>query len=203
MANSYRDILLVGEDYIKTYTNIYDNLNGDYLLPSIYIAQHQFLEEILGTALVRKIQELVAENTIDNVENEKYKELLDDYITDYLTYCTICEMIVATSVKINNFGASRTDDEKQYGVSFTEIFQMQDYYKHKADYLQYRMQRFVIANYNYYPELLTYKTIADLMQNLYSAAGCNVWLGGARGKQTTIEKGEGYLKAKYNFPSKN
>lgn len=197
-----KDILLVSEDYIKTYTNVCDNVQGDYILPAIYFAQHQYLEEILGTSLVRKLQTLIADNTIAAPENNAYKTLLDDYVTDYLAYMVIPDLIVTTSVKLNNFGASRTEDEKQYGVSYNEVFNLSNFYKAKADYLQYRMQRYIIANYYKYPELHEYKTIADLQQNMYSAAGGGVWLGGARGKQMIVDKGEGYLEAKYNFPSK-
>lgn len=199
---SYKDILLIGEDYIKTYTSVYDNLQGDYILPAIYFAQHQYLEEVLGTSLVRKLQMLVDNGEINNSENIAYKTLLDDYVTDYLAYTAITDIVVETSFKKNNFGTSRTDDEKQYAVSYDEVFGVRDFYKHKADYLQYRMQRFVIANYTDYPELLEYKSIEDLQQNLYSAASCGLFLGGARGKQFSVSKGEGYLQAKYNFPSK-
>lgn len=194
----YKDILLVSEDYIKTITNLSDNMAGDYILPSIYFAQHQYLEEILGSSLVRKIQQLVAENTIENYENADYKTLLDDYIQDYLAYVVMSEAIVATSFKINNFGASRTEDEKQYAVSYDEVFKLKKFYKEKADYLQYRMQRFLLANYSKYPELATYKSIADLQQNLYSAANVPIFLGGARNPKDTTKPS---LKDIYNFPN--
>lgn len=201
--SNYKDMLLVGEDYIKTYTNVCDNLAGDYILPAIYFAQHQYLEELIGTSLVRKIQIILSDNTINNEENKAYKELLDDYLQDYLAYEAIVEVILYTSMKINNFGASRTEDEKQYGISYDEVFKLRDEYKHKADYLAYRIQRFLLANYGDYPELQEYKSIEDLQQNMYSAAGCSIFLGGARGKTVAPSKGEGYLKAKYNFPSTN
>ena len=196
--NNYKDILLTNEDYIKTYSSISDNLAGDFLLPSLYIAQHQYLEEIIGSELVKKLQMLVAENRINNVGNEYYRELLDDYIQDYLTFATIGEVIVATSFKVNNFGASRTEDEKQYGISYSEVFKLKDYYKGKADYLAYRMQRYLIANFNQFPELVTYKSIEDLQANLYSAASIPIFLGGARNPKGAKEPS---LKDIYNFPS--
>lgn len=194
----YKDILLVSEDYIKTFTNANDNISGDYILPAIYFSQRQYLEECLGTALVRKIQGLIAIGELENEENKPYKELLDDYIQDYLAFTALSEIIINTSFKINNFGASRTEDEKQYGVSFSEVYKLRDYYKSKADYLQYRMQRFLIANYENYPELVEYKTVADLQTNLYSAAGSNIWLGGARNPKRYQKPS---LKDIYNFPS--
>lgn len=196
--STYRDILLVDEDYIKSNSNLNDNTSGDYILPAISFAQHQYLEETIGSALVRKLQQLVFDDEINDVENIHYKELLDDYVIDYLTYVSISEIVVNTSFKINNFGASRTEDEKQYGVSFSEVYKLRDYYKSKADYLQYRMQRYLIANYNNYPELMQYKSIADLQVNLYSSAGCPIFLGGAR---TPKNYSKPTLEQIYNFPS--
>lgn len=194
----YRNVLLCNEDYIKTFTNISDNISGDYILPAIYFAQRQNLEECLGTALVRKLQELVGNEEIENFENEHYKILLDDYIQDYLAFQAVSEIVVNTSFKINNLGANRTDDEKAYGLSFSEVYKLRDYYKSKADYLMYRMQRFLIANYADYPELVEYKTIADLQTNLYSAADVPIFLGGERCPKKYKKPS---LQSLYNFPS--
>lgn len=181
--NKYREILLCSETIIKTYTNLNDNTAGDYILPSLYMAQHQDLEECLGTSLVRKLQELVGTGAISDIENEKYKELLDDYVTDYLAYCTIVKIIPVVSFKIGNAGAVRTEDEKVTGMSYSEVFNLADYYQNQADYLKFRMQKFLLAKYANYPELHKYKSIADLKSCLYSAAGCGIWLGGIRGRK--------------------
>jgi hypothetical protein len=71
-----------------------------------------------------------------------------------------------------------------YNVSADEVDKVKWHYQHIADTYKYRLQRFLIANYSQYPELMEYKSIADLRVNLYSAAKTNLWLGGARGKQT-------------------
>ena len=200
--NDYRNVLLCNEDYIKTFTSISDNVSGDYLQPAIYFAQKQALEECIGTVLVRKLQTLVGTGEIDDMDNMPYKVLLDDYIQDFLAFQAVSEVVVNTSFKINNLGANRTEDDKAYGLSFNEVYKLKDYWKNKADYLMYRMQRFLIANYNDYPELVEYKTVADLQSNLYSAASVSIWLGGSRNKTNLepVDRGQ-YLRDKYNFPS--
>ena len=197
---SYKDVLLTSTDYIKTYTNISDNIDDSYMLPAILVAQRQFLEECLGTALVRKLQQLVDDDEIEMEANEHYYTLLTDYVQDYLSFQSLVELAKIISFKFSNFGVCRTDDEKTYNVTFNEVFRLADEYQKKADYFMYRMQRFLIANYMDYPELLTYKSIEDLRQNLYSAASCSVWLGGVRGKSIYNNT---TLKDMYNFPSKN
>lgn len=196
--NEYRNVLLCSEDEIKTFGNISDNVDGKYISPAIYTAQRQDLEETCGTELVKKIQYLIGTGEIELVENSHYKWLLDEYITDYMIYASITELIPILSFKINNMGANRTEDEKVYSLSYNEVFALQDHYKHQADYFKYRLQRFLIANYADYPELVTYKSIEDLQSNLYSAAGCSLWLGGARTPKNAQKPS---LKDIYNFPS--
>ena len=68
--NNYNNVLLISEDLIKSITNISDNISGDYLFPSIKLAQDIELQETIGTYLLQYIQELIANNNISNVENE-------------------------------------------------------------------------------------------------------------------------------------
>lgn len=194
--NNYNNILLVSEDYIKSNSPISNNLDDKYLLPSIAYMQRSNLEETIGSKLLRKLQELVGEYTIDDEKNEHYKILLDDYVQDYLMYLAIADVTVSTSFKINNFGVNRSEDEKVYSASYNEVMQMKNYLLGKANYCRYRLQRYLIANYANFKEIWTWKSIADLRTNLYSANGCNVVLGGARGKSIGAPLGS----ASYNYP---
>lgn len=200
---TFRDVLLISEDYIKSVSNISDNTSGDYILPAIKLAQDIELEETLGTALVHKLQQLVFSNQVESEGNEYYADLLNNYVQPFLCYTVISNLTLQISFKLNNFGVSRTDDEKQYSVSFAEVGQVKNYYKHYANYYKYRMQLYVVENYSQFPELVTYKGIDDLRQNLYSAAGCPIWLGGARSKSFYPFNRGDYLKYKYDFPSSN
>ena len=191
------EVLLISEDTIKSVTNMSDNMQGDYLLPAIQLAQDIDLEETIGTPLLEKIQELVLNNTIINADNCAYKTLLDKYIQPFLCYATIAHITVPVAFKIANAGILRTEDEKMYNVSANEVDRVKYHYQHIADTYKYRLQRYLIANYNKYPELLKYKSIADLRANLYSAASCGIVLGGPRGK--TIENPANYFG--YGLPN--
>ena len=176
------DVLLISEDYIKSITNVSDNIAGDYLLPSIKLAQDIDLESTIGTQLLEKIQELIYNNDISNQENSMYKLLLDNYVQPYLAYATIKHLTPTVAYKLANQGVIRTDDEKSYNITSNEVDKVIDYYNHISNTYKKRLQLFLIANYNEFPELLNWKSLADIRANLYSAAGCNVNLGGPRGR---------------------
>lgn len=176
------DVLLISEEYIKSVTNISDNIANDYLLPSIKLAQDIDLESTIGTHLLQHIQALVFDNNISNQDNAMYKLLLDKYIQPYLAYTTIQHLAPTIAYKLANQGVIRTDDEKSYNITSNEVDKVSEHYKHLSNVYKKRLQLFLIANYNEFPELMKWKSIADIKANLYSAAGCNVNLGGARGK---------------------
>lgn len=194
------NILLINEDYIKNNTNIDDNLSGGYLLPAIKIAQNMEVEQVLGTSLLYSIQSKILDNSIENVENEKYKELLDVYLQDFLAYASIKHIIMNVSTKIANAGAMKTDDEKMYGADNNEKNELINYYSNIADYYKYRTQLYLVQNFKQFPELTDIQ-IKNISSNLYSAAGCNVWLGGSRGKYLTPMSYEEYLRMKYDTPN--
>ena len=176
------DVLLISEDYIKSVTNVSYNIAGDYLLPSIKLAQDINLESTIGTQLLQKLQKLVYDNDISNQDNSMYKLLLDNYIQPYLAYCTIKHLAPTVAYKLVNQGVVRTEDEKSYNVTSNEVDKTADFYNHIANTYKKRLQLFLIANYNDFPELLNWKSISDIRANLYSSAGCNVNLGGPRSK---------------------
>ena len=191
------DVLLISEDYIKSTTNVSDNISNDYLLPAIKLAQDVDLESTIGTQLLEKIQKLVFDNDISNQENEMYKFLLDKYIQPYLAYCTIQHLVPTVAYKLVNQGIVRTDDDKSYNITSNEVDKTADYYNHLANTYKKRLQLFLIANYNSFTELINWKSTADIRANLYSAAGCNVNLGGPRGRSIFNPS---YLMG-YDFPS--
>nr|DAJ17427.1 MAG TPA: hypothetical protein [Siphoviridae sp. ctuCR5] len=59
MENNYRNVLLISEDYIKSESNLDNNVSGKYLQSAIKLAQDIELQSLIGTKLLEKIQKLV------------------------------------------------------------------------------------------------------------------------------------------------
>lgn len=189
------NIFLISEDYIKSNSNLDNNLSGKYLQTAIKLSQDIELQSVIGTKLLEKIQQLV----IDGFpENSRYKELLDDYIQPFLLYNVLSEVTIQISFKLSNFGVMRTDDEKDLATDLNNVNLIKKYYRDKADFFKKRLQDWIITHYNDFPELYTYKPLEDMYPNLYSASSCGIWLGGIRSKGPYKDS----LRLRYDFPNK-
>lgn len=189
------NIFLISEDYIKSNSNLDNNMSGKYLQTAIKLSQDIELQSVIGTKLLEKIQQLV----IDGFpENSRYKELLDDYIQPFLLYNVLSEVTIQISFKLSNFGVVRTDDEKDLATDLNNVNLIKKYYGNKADFFKKRLQDWIITHYNDFPELYTYKPLEDMYPNLYSAGSCGLWLGSARGKGPYKDS----LRLRYDFPNK-
>lgn len=170
------DVLLTSEDFVKSMTNISDNVAAGYLLPSIREAQDMYLQPVLGTRLFDCLKDKVAAGPVSGI----YLQVLNK-AQYFLAYQAIALLLPKVSVKIANMGAVRTNDDNVQNVTTEEAIGLAEQYQKKADFYCRRLQEFVCANSAQIPELS--KQQADQMAaNLYSAASCGVWLGGARGK---------------------
>lgn len=175
----YRNVLLTNENIIKSTTNIFEGLSGNYLLPSIKLAQDIDLESTIGTELKEELQKQVYGNNFKNA----YKALLDNYVQPFLTYSSIVRLIPTVAYKIGNAGVLSTSDEKMNPLSSNDIDKVRNEYQHIADVYKSRLQKYLIEYHNEFPELDSNSTVDKIRQNLYSSASCGVVLGGARGRK--------------------
>lgn len=174
------EYLLTSETFVKSVSNISDNLAGKYVLPSIREAQEVSLKSILGSCLLNKLKDLGLSGDLNKPENAQYKDLVDR-CQYYLAYTAIVEITNKVSYKIGNFGVAKSNDENLSVVTQDEIGKMQYYYQSKADFCALELQQWLLENKTYFPELNDC-TCQKIRSNLYSAATCGLWLGGPRGK---------------------
>lgn len=174
------EFLLTSESFVKSVSNISDNIAGKYLQPSIREAQEVSLKSILGSCLLDRLKAIGLAKAWDDPDNAQYKDLVDR-CQYYLAYTTIVEITNKVSYKIVNFGVAKSNDENLSVVTQDEIAKMQFYYQSKADFCALELQQWLLENRSYFPEL-TDCACDRIKSNLYSAASCGLWLGGPRGK---------------------
>lgn len=172
------DILLISEDYIKTNSGLNDNVWGSYLTPAIREAEDMRLQSIIGTSLYKTIL-----NQVDNDEvSVEIETLIEDYIQIFLMYQTISDLVPIIGVKLTNLGAVVSNDEHLTNLSQGERDLVQNYYLERADFYAKRLQEYLLANREKYPELNDCDC-ENMKANLYSSASCTLFLGGLRGRR--------------------
>lgn len=181
------EILLSSESFIKSTTNISDNVAGKYILPSLREAQDVGLRRIIGDCLLRTIKELCRPDPqthtrpIDDESKIWYKDLLDR-AQYFLAWSCVVEVCNRVTYKIANFGVSKTSDENLQPVGAEELGQQQYYYQSKADAACLDLQNWLLENAAHFQELDECACNA-IRATLRSAASCGLFLGGARGRK--------------------
>ena len=180
------EILLCSESFLKTTTNISDNVAGKYILPSLREAQEVKFRGIIGDCLLAKLKELAATDPethtrhIDDQGNEAYKDLLDR-AQFFLAWSAVVEICNRVTYKVGNFGVSKSTDENLQVAPADEVARQQYYYQAKADSCCLDLQNWILQHRTAFPELDAC-TCAAIRSNLHSAASSGLFLGGARGK---------------------
>lgn len=150
-----KNILLISDTILKERTAIHGNIDPKLVYPDIKFVQDAYVKPILGSALFDKIQTLVGNNTIGDVGNADYKELLDDYLIDTLIYYTLAELPVNISYQFWNKGVVRKQGENTDLPSMSELVDISNRHKSKAEYYANRMKLWIIdqnSRLQKYPE---------------------------------------------------
>ena len=173
--------LLISEKYVKTQSNIQDNVWGDFLTPAIREAQDIELQPIIGRPLYKKILKEVEEKDVE----ERFKTLIEDWIQPYLLYQTIVSLIPIIGTKLGNIGTVISNDEHVQNISSSERENLEYRYRYLADHYKSELQKYLLANKDLYPEL-TSTCLKNL--NLKSSNSLPLWTGGLRhGQRETTD----------------
>ena len=173
-------VYLTSEDFVKSISNISDNMQGKFMGPAMREAQQIDLQGVIGSLMLNKLTGLVSGGTINNYGNEAYKGLLDE-CQYFIAYSTIVKLILISAVKIDNIGPNATGDERVTNLSLEETFNLQKIYQDKADYYCYLLQNYILEHKSELPEI-TECQCSEIRANLRSAASSGLWLGGKRGR---------------------
>lgn len=145
-------VLLISEQTLKKYTLINDNVDGMYILPAIQSAQDIDLDTIIGPVLNNKLQQLVKNSDIVQPKYEKYKVLLDEYVTPYLCWQVMTNIQIAVNFKLSNSGVIENYDERKNRLDYTHSKALSDQYQKYANAYATKLKNYLCTNSNQYPE---------------------------------------------------
>jgi hypothetical protein len=132
-------IYFVTENDIKENSTISYAVEDKLITNSIIDAQNIDIQYLLGSRLMKKLQELVKTNDIHEVINADYKTLLDDYVVNALFKAIEKRVILKIWVKIRNTGVVQQDNENSTPVEVEVID---------------KIRREISNDYEYYANLL-------------------------------------------------
>lgn len=171
---------LIDTDSVKASSLVNYNVNDEDCGYAIREAQGTYLREILGDALLDKCIELASGDTLDNPENEAYKELVDTYIYEYLSAKAQECLLVPISFKIRNIGVSQDSDTNILTQQLETVKELQEYWNVISTDKSNRLKCFLRENYSAFPELANSPCACGACKkgaNLKLEASTNLYLG--------------------------
>lgn len=172
------NILLISDTMIKERTAIHGNIDPKLIYPDIKVAQDMYILPILGSALYDKLQTLVSAGTISDVANADYKLLIDKYICDSLMWYTLSELPTTLSYQFWNKGVQRQNGDSTELPSMSELIDLSNKYKNRAEFYAERMKLYIIQNASTkFPEYLRPGSTIDTVTPEQRAFTMPVYLG--------------------------
>ena len=191
MTNEYRNTLLISAKELKNAnTLISNNLDDNYLSSTIVTCQEVYLEQITGTALYHRLQQLVynqitgAPDALNDVENREYKILLEDMVKPFLKARATVDILYPIAYKIRNTGVMKNSDTNIMPADMNDIKYLEKQYGvYVAEYEQ-RLSKYLCENKDLFIELSadipSYFDQPSLGKDYASEAG--LWLGSKKKK---------------------
>jgi hypothetical protein len=145
--------LIIMPSLLKERSAIHTNVDDKLIFPEIKFAQDAYILPLLGTALFNKIQSLIATYpTSALMPASPYKTLLDLYVIDALINYTMAELPSGLNYQFWNTGVVSTQKEQAQLPSMSDMFNIVDRYKKKAEHYDNRCRLFLVQNQGLYPE---------------------------------------------------
>ena len=148
-------VLFISEDKLKDSTAINMNVDVQFLLPYVRIAQEKYIETKLGTNLFVAIQGMISGGTIGNVGNANYKLLLDDYIADVLIHYSFYEVLPFLRYKVQNNNVVSKTAENSTPLTRTEAQDLRSEISNTAQFYTERLVDYLCNNSSLFPEFST------------------------------------------------
>jgi hypothetical protein len=140
--------LIIMPSLLKERSAIHTNVDDKLIFPEIKFAQDAYILPLLGTALFNRVISDIAANTLAGV----YKSLVDTYVIDALINYTMAELPSGLNYQFWNSGVVSTQKEQAQLPSMSDMFNIVDRYKKKAEHYDNRCRLFLVQNQGVYPE---------------------------------------------------
>lgn len=168
------NILLIGDEIIKSRTSIHGNIDPKLIYPNIKIAQDMYILPLIGTALYNKLQTDINNNALTG----DYQTLVNSFIIDALIYYTLSELPVNISYQFWNKGIVRKQGEDTELPSMEELVNVGLQFRKYAEFYANRLRLYLKQNASTkFPEYINYGSGIDDIKPEHKAYTMPLWLG--------------------------
>jgi len=147
-----KNTLFIGATAIKERTSVHTNIDDKLIMPEIKTAQDMYILPALGTALYTRLQNGIVANNLTANETA----LLDDYVTDTLTYYVLSELPVGLSFQFYNKGLIRKTSDNSDQPNMQDLIDVANRFRSRAEFYKQRMIKYLqqSATSNLFPEYI-------------------------------------------------
>ena len=149
MANK---ALFITVNDLKRKSIIDGNVDNDKILQFIEVAQDTHIQNYLGGKLYDRLQLLILNNTINDLANSNYKNLLDDYIKPMLIWFAQSSYIPFAMYQIGNGGVYKHRSENSETITVEEMNMMVKKVNDTAEFYTRRFVDYMTFNNSLFPE---------------------------------------------------
>jgi len=169
------NILFISETTLKDRSLLQDNVDPKLIRPTIKQSQDMYIEPILGTGLYQELQTQIEDNSLTVLN----KKLLDLYVTDCICWYVASEMVMSLGFKMTNKNVLRKQSENSNEGSLSELFDLMNYYKNKAEWYAQRITNYLCENIIDYPLYNNPGSGSDIIHPNGSSYSTGMFLGGS------------------------
>jgi len=150
-------VLFISENKIKDSTAINGNVDQEFLIPYIKVAQKKYIETKLGTDLFEALQTKITAGSLSGA----YQTLVDDYIQDALVHWSFYECIPFLRYKVQNGNIYSKTSETGTALSREEAQDLREEIRNTSEFFTERLIDYIKNNTASFPEYTT-NTGADV-----------------------------------------
>lgn len=144
-------VLFVSEERLKETTAITSNVDVEFLLPYLKIAQRKYIETALGTDLYEVLQSKISGGTLSGA----YQTLVNDYVSDALCHFAFYEALPYMHYKVMNKAVMLKSSDNATPISRDELQDLRYNVLDTAEWFRKRIVDYLAHNNSSLPEYNT------------------------------------------------
>jgi len=137
---------------VKKKSIIGGQVDPDKIIQFIEVAQDTHIQNYLGGKLYKKLQELIINGTINDVDNSDYKNLIEVYIKPMLIWFAQSDYLPFAAFQVSNGGVFKHRSENSDTISTEELNMLINRVSETAEFYTRRFVDYMDYNSNLFPE---------------------------------------------------